>query len=104
MTKLDYEKNKSDVYQFDNKGVAKVVLIYSLLVIGFGLLLNSDLLTGSLLILSDTVQPIINSIVNYCPHEVKIPVIPLGPGWNNSESNTPQQLEISELLYNINQY
>ena len=45
----------------------------------------------------------INSIVNYCPVEVNMPTVPLGPSWNGSGDSGSHFIETSELLYKINQ-
>ncbi|CFQ35163.1 MULTISPECIES: hypothetical protein [Yersinia] len=93
MTELNCEESKSlpysksALYSVDNKGIAKVVLAYSLLVVGLGVILNSDLFFGYLGMLTDTVQPVINNMTNHCPVEVKMPVIPMGPSWNGSGGN-----------------
>ncbi|MBS0057334.1 nuclease [Yersinia sp. Marseille-Q3913] len=87
MTELNCEQSKLSPHIVDNKGIAKVVLIYSLLVVSLGVILNSDLLFGYLGMLTDTVQPVINNMINHCPVEVKMPVIPMGPSWNGSGSN-----------------
>lgn len=87
MTELNCDKSKLVTYGVDNKGVDKVVLIYGLLVVGLGAILNSDVLFGYLDMFNDAVQPVINKMISHCPVEVKMPAIPLGPSWSSSGNN-----------------
>ncbi|CQD34365.1 hypothetical protein [Yersinia mollaretii] len=87
MTELNCEENKSSSYHIDNKGVDKVVLIYGLLVVSLGAILNSDVLFGYLDMFNDAVKPVINNMISHCPVEVKMPAIPLEPSWSSSGNN-----------------
>ncbi|AKP34350.1 hypothetical protein [Yersinia aleksiciae] len=87
MTELNCEENKSEKYSVGNERVTKAVLIYGLLVVGFGTILNSEVLFGYFSLLTDTVQPVISNMVSHCPVEVKLPAIPMGPTWNGSSGN-----------------
>jgi hypothetical protein len=106
MTELIYEENKSVLEGSYSKWIINIMLIYSLLIVGSAALLNDDVLTRSLMKFANTVQPVIHSsIINHDPVGVKMPIIPIGPDWNGSGSNTPQYIEMSELLlYGVNQY
>lgn len=102
MTEINYEGHNHRIHHVDRKGIVGTVLIYSLLVLIFSMLLKADILTDSLVMFSNVIQPIINSIINYCPIEVEIPTIPLWPSWNGSDGNASQYIDIPELLNKIN--
>lgn len=102
MTEINYEGHNYRIHHVDRKGIVGTVLIYSLLVLIFSMLLKADILTDSLAMFSNVIQPVINSIINYCPIEVEIPTIPLGPSWNGSDGNASQYIDIPELLNKIN--
>ncbi|MEQ9723394.1 nuclease [Yersinia alsatica] len=102
MTEINYEGHNHRIHHVDRKGIVKTVLIYSLLLLILSILLKANILTDSLAMFSNVIQPVINSIINYCPIEVEIPTIPMGPGWNGSDGNASPYIDIPELLNKIN--
>uniref|UniRef100_UPI0011A80156 E492 group microcin n=1 Tax=Yersinia alsatica TaxID=2890317 RepID=UPI0011A80156 len=102
MTEINYEGHNHRIHHVDRKGIVKTVLIYSLLLLILSILLKADILTDSLAMFSNVIQPVINSIINHCPIEVEIPTIPMGPGWNGSDGNASPYVDIPELLNKIN--
>lgn len=103
MTELNYTRNHYRFNSVGKNGVIKVISIYGLLISAITLLFNINILMGYSTVLSEVFQPVINSIVNYCPIEVNMPTVPLGPSWNGSGDSGSHFIETSELLYKINQ-
>lgn len=105
MTELIHEKSKFFLHRVNDKVLINILLIYGLIVTGFGVLLILDVLTFSLTTHIDTVQPVTRNIIDYHPIEVKMPTLPMGPSWNGSSGgDIPQNVEISELLYTVNRH
>lgn len=102
MTDLNYENNGIKSHRIDIKSVIEISTVCGLLLLAFEILFNSNILTDFQTLFSDAIQPAIHHVIHYCPVEISMPSIPMGPNWNGSGGDNVQLIEASELLHKIN--